>query len=141
VTIAGQRLLRGAATRPFFLMAKGLALVAVGFSVIAFAGSVSLLGLGAAIVALGQVLLLGPAYAVVAGLCDEGSRAGYLAAYGTCWGIAQTLGPLAWTRLLCIGVPVAWFAGTALCILLAAPLPFIGRTVTTTMMVPNQPDD
>jgi MFS family permease len=133
VTIAGQCLLRDGATRPFFLMAKGLAVVAAGFTVIAFAGSLPLLCLGAAIVALGQVLLLGPAYAVVAGLCDEGSRAGYLAAYGTCWGIAMTLGPLAWTRLLSIGVPVTWLAGTVLCILLAAPLPFIGRTVTASI--------
>ena len=80
--------------------------------------------------ALGQVLLLGPPYAVVAGLADDGSRAGYLAAYGTCWGIAQTLGPLASTRLLSIGVPAAWLTGAALCVLLAALVPFAGRAVT-----------
>src|ERR1700677_2430867 len=33
VTIAGQRFLRGAATRPFFLMATGIAIVAAGFAV------------------------------------------------------------------------------------------------------------
>jgi len=130
VTIAGQRFLRGAAARPFFLMAAGLAVVAAGFAVIAFADVIPLLCLGAAIVALGQVFLLGPPYAVVAGLTDDSSRAGYLAAYGTCWGIAQTLGPLASTRLLSIGVPVAWLTGAALCVLLAALVPFAGRAVT-----------
>ena len=130
VTIAGQRFLRGAAARPFFLMAAGLAVVAAGFAVVAFADVIPLLCLGAATVALGQVFLLGPPYAVVAGLADDGSRAGYLAAYGTCWGIAQTLGPLASTRLLSIGVPVAWLTGAALCVLLAALVPFAGRAVT-----------
>ena len=130
VAIAGQRFLRGAAARPFFLMAVGLVVVAAGFAVVAFADVIPLLCLGAATMALGQVFLLGPPYAVVAGLADGGSRAGYLAAYGTCWGIAQTLGPLAWTRLLSIGVPVAWLTGAALCILLAALVPFAGRAVT-----------
>ena len=130
VTIAGQRFLRGAAARPFFLMAAGLAVVAAGFAVVAFADVIPLLCLGAATMALGQVFLLGPPYAVVAGLADDGSRAGYLAAYGTCWGIAQTLGPLASTRLLSIGVPVAWLTGAALCVLLAALVPFAGRAVT-----------
>ena len=129
VTIAGQRFLRGAAARPFFLMAAGLAVVAAGFAVVAFADVIPLLCLGAATMALGQVFLLGPPYAVVAGLADDGSRAGYLAAYGTCWGIAQTLGPLASTRLLSIGVPVAWLTGAALCVLLAALVPFAGRAI------------
>ncbi len=130
VTIVGQRFLRGAAARPFFLMAAGLVVVAAGFAVVAFADVIPLLCLGAATMALGQVFLLGPPYAVVAGLADDGSRAGYLAAYGTCWGIAQTLGPLASTRLLTIGVPVAWLTGAALCVLLAALVPFAGRAVT-----------
>src|SRR5215469_14492498 len=119
VTIAGQRLLRGAAARPFFLMAVGLVIVAAGFAVVAFADMIPLLCLGAATVALGQVFLLGPPYAVVAGLADDASRARYLAAYGTCWGIAQTLGPIASTRLMAIGVPVAWLTGTALCVVRA----------------------
>lgn len=130
VTIGGQRFLRGAAARPFFLMAVGLAVVAAGFAVVAFADVIPLLCLGAATVALGQVFLLGPPYAVVAGLTDDRSRAGYLAAYGTSWGIAQTLGPLASTRLLSIGVPVAWLTGAALCVLLATLVPLAGRAVT-----------
>ena len=129
VAIAGQRFLRGAAARPFFLMAAGIAIVAAGFAVVAFADVMQLLCVGAATVALGQVFLLGPPYAVVAGLADDVSRARYLAAYGTCWGIAQTLGPLAWTRLLSVGVPVAWLIGAALCVVLTVLVPFAGRAV------------
>jgi MFS family permease len=129
MTIVGQRFLRGAAARPFVLMAAGLVVVAAGFAVVAFAAVLPLLCLGAATVALGQVFLLGPPYAVVAGLADDGSRARYLAAFGTCWGIAQTLGPLAATRLLSIGVPAAWLTGAALCVVLAALVPFAGRAV------------
>jgi hypothetical protein len=129
-TLASQRCLRGAATRPFPLMAAGLAIVSAGFAVCAFADVLPLLCLGAATIALGQVFLLGPPYAVVAGLADDVSRARYLAAYGTCWGIAQTLGPLAWTRLLSVGVPVAWLAGAALCVLVAVLLPLAGPAVS-----------
>ncbi len=128
-TIACQRFLRGAAARPFALMALGLAAAAAGFVVVAFANVIPLLCLGAAIVAVGQVFLLGPPYAVVTGLADDSSRARYLAAYGTCWGIAQTIGPLAWTRLLSTGIPVTWLTGATVCVLLAALLPFANRAV------------
>ena len=130
VAIAGQRFLRGAATRPFFLMAAGIAIVAAGFAVVAFADVMPLLCVGAATVALGQVFLLGPPYAVVAGLADDVSRARYLAAYGTCWGIAQTLGPITWTHLLSVGVPVAWLSGAVLCVLLTVLVPFAGRAIS-----------
>ncbi len=121
VTIAGQRLLRGAAARPFTLIRAGLVLMAVGFAVIAYAAPLPLLALGSAIVALGEVLLLGPPIALVAGLATtDGSRAGYLAAYGTCWGIAQTIGPMLATGLLAHGVPTVWLAAAVLCLGLTA---------------------
>lgn len=120
VTIAGQRLLRGAAGRPFPLMRAGLVLMAVGFAVIAYAAPFPLLTLGCAIVALGEVLLLGPPIALVAGLATDGSRAGYLAAYGTCWGIAQTIGPMLATGLMSLGTPIVWLTGAGLCLVLAA---------------------
>ena len=110
-------------------MATGLAIVTAGFAVVAFADVMPLLCVGAATVALGQVFLLGPPYAVVAGLADDVSRARYLAVYGTSWGIAQTLGPLAWTHLLSIGVPVTWLTGAALCVLLAVLVPLAGRAI------------
>jgi MFS family permease len=130
VTVLAQRLLRGAALRPFALTAAGLVLVAAGFAVVAYATSLPLLGVGSALVALGQVFLLGPPYAVVAGLAEGGSRASYLAAYGTCWGIAQTAGPVVSTHLLARGVPVPWLAGATLCLLLAAVQPLAARVVS-----------
>jgi MFS family permease len=112
-TIAGQRLLRGAAARPFTLIRTGLVLMA-------YAAPLPLLAIGSATVALGEVLLLGPPIALVAGLATDVTRAGYLAAYGTCWGIAQTIGPMLATGLMSLGTPIVWLAGAGLCLALAA---------------------
>lgn len=130
VTIAGQRLLRRAAGRPFLLMALGLMIVAGGFAVYATAHAFALLALGAAIVALGQVFLLGPPYSVAADLADDHSRAGYLAVFGTGWGIAQTVGPLVATRFLTDGIATVWLIGAAICCALAALLPLVAHAVT-----------
>ncbi|GAB3929442.1 MFS transporter [Microlunatus endophyticus] len=129
VTIGGQRLLRRADARPFTLMAIGLALVATGFVVYATASDYPLLAVGAATVAFGQVFLLGPPYAVAAGLADNSSRAGYLAVFGTGWGIAQTVGPIAATRLLTAGVTVMWLSASAVCLAVALLLPLAARGV------------
>lgn len=129
VTIAGRPLLRRADARPFTLMAIGLVLVAAGFAVYALGAAFGWLILGAAVVSLGQVFLLGPPYAVAAGLADDGSRAGYLAVFGTGWGIAQAVGPIAASRLLTAGVSVTWFSGSALCLVLAILLPLAARGV------------
>jgi MFS family permease len=93
--------------------------MAVGFAVVAYAASLPLLAVGSGIVALGEVLLLGPPIALVAGLATDVSRAGYLAAYGTCWGIAQTIGPILATSLMSHGVPTVWLTGAGLCLGLA----------------------
>ena len=134
VTIAGQRLLRGATARPFTLIRAGLALMAVGFAVISYAAPLPLLALGSAIVALGEVLLLGPPIALVAGLAADASRAGYLAAYGTCWGIAQTIGPMLATGLLSHGVPTLWLTGAGLCLALAVVTAPMARVMFTEAM-------
>jgi len=128
VTVAGQRLLRGdKGRRPHTLLACGLVLEGLGFAVLAGSASLPALMVGRAIVALGQVFLLGPPYALVAGLCSDGSRAQYLAAFGTCWGVAQTLGPILATRLLAQGVTTVWLTGAGLCLALAALQPLAAR--------------
>lgn len=129
VTIGGQRLLRRADARPFALMAAGLFLVAIGFTVYAVAPGLLLLAVGTMIVSLGQVFLLGPPYAVAAGLADDHDRAGYLAVFGTGWGIAQTVGPISATRLLTVSVAVTWLSTAALCLLVALLLPLAARGV------------
>lgn len=126
-TIGGQRLLRSSDARPFTLMAVGLGLVAAGFTVYAFASTFMIMAVGIMIVSLGQVFLLGPPYAVAAGLADDHSRAGYLAVFGTGWGIAQTVGPIAATQLLSISVEATWLAGAGVCLLLALLLPLAAR--------------
>jgi hypothetical protein len=65
-------------------------------------------------------------------LAGDGSRAGYLAAYGTCWGIAQTFGPFAATTLLATGIPVVWLAGAVLCLAPAALTPLAATYVHPT---------
>ncbi len=60
---------------------------------------------------LGDLVLLGRAYAVVAGLAPAGPRGGYLAAYGTSWGAAAVLAPLLGTRLLSSRRPAARLVG------------------------------
>lgn len=129
VTIGGQRLLRRTEAQPFALMAAGLVLVAIGFTVYAFAPGLVLLAAGTMIVSLGQVFLLGPPYAIAAGLADDHSRAGYLAVFGTGWGIAQTVGPIVATRLLADGVAVTWLSAAALCLAVALLLPLAARGV------------
>lgn len=129
VTVAAQRLLRGTAHHPFRAIAAGLVVLAAGFATMAYADSLLLLGAATAVVAVGEVLLLGPPLALVAGLAQSSSRAGYLAAYGTCWGIAQTLGPPLATQLIGYGVAVVWLAGALLALGLVSVLPVAARAV------------
>ena len=79
----------------------------------------------------GDLVLLGRAYTVVAGLAPVGSRGGYLAAYGTSWGAAAVLAPLLGTRLLSWGgPPLAWSVLAALCLVLAVAQPVVRRVVS-----------
>ena len=119
--IAGQRLRRvlPAAWGPFRRMALGYLLLALG---LALAAPASVTGTGLAYVApvavwsIGDVILLGEPFAVVAQLAPERERGRYLAAYGVCWGVATTLGPLLATGLVAAGGPtLLWLSCAALC--------------------------
>jgi MFS family permease len=123
--IAGQRLRRllPAPWGPFRRMALGYLLLAAG---LALAAPASMSGAGLAYVipvviwSLGDVILLGEPFAVVAGLAPEHERGRYLAAYGVCWGVATTVGPLLATGLVAAGGPgLLWLACAALCAALA----------------------
>jgi MFS family permease len=81
----------------------------------------------------GDVILLGEPFAVVAGLAPEHDRGRYLAAYGVCWGIATTVGPLLATGLMAAGGPVLlWLACAALCAALSVAQRPVRRAVTRT---------
>ncbi|MCW2757576.1 MAG: arabinose transporter permease, partial [Nocardioidaceae bacterium] len=76
--------------------------------------------------AVGDVLLLGHPFAVVADLAPEGARARYLAVFGTCWGVAGVVAPLLGGAVLETSGPrVLWLGCAGVAVLLAvaqAPL-------------------
>jgi MFS family permease len=123
--IVGQRLRRVVpeAWGPFRRMGLGYLLLALG---LALAAPASTTGTGLAYVvpvavwSLGDVILLGEPFAVVAELAPERDRGRYLAAYGVCWGVATTIGPLLATGLVAAGGPtLLWLSCAALCAVLS----------------------
>ena len=124
--IAGQRLRRlvPEAWSPFTRMAMAYLLLALG---LALAVPAAATGTGLAYVvpvavwSLGDVILLGEPFAVVAELAPERDRGRYLAAYGVSWGVATTAGPLLTTGLVAAGGPtLLWLTCAALSVMLAA---------------------
>lgn len=124
--IAGQplrRLLPGS-WDAFRRMALGYSLLALGLALAAPVQAATGSGLAyvvpVAVWSLGDVILLGEPFAVVAELAPERDRGRYLAAYGVCWGIATTVAPLLATGLVAAGGPVLlWHSCAALCVALS----------------------
>jgi MFS family permease len=123
--IAGQRLRRlvPAPWSPFGRMALAYVLLALGLTLAVPAAAT---GTGLAYVvpvvvwSLGDVILLGEPFAIVAELAAERDRGRYLAAYGVSWGVALTVGPLLTTGLVAAGGPtLLWLVCAALCATLA----------------------
>jgi len=113
----------------FDVMLLGYAVLALGLVGTGFA--TDLLGfVGATVLwSMGDLLLMGRTYAVVAGLTPTSSRARYLAVFGTSWGFAAIAAPLVGTQLLGAGGPRALWIGCALAsVLLAAAQPALRRT-------------
>lgn len=124
---AGQPLLR---LRPLAALptptafAGGYLLMALGLAGYALAHG--LLGHLAATVtwSAGDLLLVGRAYALVAHLAPVGGTARYLAVYGTSWGVAGVVAPLAGTQLLDrAGAGGLWCAMSSACLVLALAHP------------------
>ena len=79
---------------------------------------------------LGDLLLLGRAYAVVAAIAPDHGRGRYLAVYGTSWGAAGVIAPVLGTQLLAHGGPVlAWSVLAGLCGALAVTQPALRAVV------------
>ena len=123
--IAGQRLRAAlpAGWGPFPRMALGYVVLSLGLASAALA---SMTDTGAAYLvpvvvwSLGDVILLGEPFAVVADLAPEEARGRYLAAYGVCWGVATTIGPLVTTGLVAVGGPgLLWLSCAGLCAMLS----------------------
>lgn len=109
----------------------GLGLAGMGFAV-----SLREFAVCTVVWSLGDLLLLGHAYGIVAAIAPDSARARYLAAYGVSWGLAAIAAPLLGTLLLvrggaallwlsCAGVAGALEASTPVVRLLceARPLP------------------
>ncbi|MET7516793.1 MFS transporter [Streptomyces sp. NPDC005480] len=129
---AGQPLLRlnRLATLPapaafaggYLLLALGLAGYALAHDLVGY--------IAATIVwSVGDLLLVGRAYAFVASLAPTGGKGRYLAVYGTSWGIGGIAAPLAGTQLLeHAGAAGLWSTMASACLVLAVLHPAWIRT-------------
>ncbi|MFD8424415.1 MFS transporter [Streptomyces sp. NPDC059466] len=102
----------------------GHLLLALGLAGYGFAHNLFAYLASTVVWSVGDLLLVGRAYAVVAGLAPPGGEGRYLAVYGTSWGIAGVAAPLTGTQLLEHTGPVGlWSAMAFACLLLAALRP------------------
>lgn len=105
-------------------MAAGYLLVAAGLILYARADSLPAFTVTTVLWSVGDAVLLGRAYALVAAVAPPEARGRYLAVYGLSWGLAAVLAPLAGTQLLSRWGPgVAWttLAAASLALALAQP--------------------
>jgi predicted MFS family arabinose efflux permease len=130
--IAGQPLLRlrllsrlstpAALVAAYLLLAAGLAGNATAHTLPAFASWTVCWSAG-------DLLLMGRAYALVADLAPPAATGRYLAAYGTCWGLAAVAAPVVGTQLLQYAGPAwLWCVLAATCCLLAVAHPAMARS-------------
>lgn len=91
----------------FGRMRTGYALLALGLGLAALAAGAGTTGVAyvvpVVVWSLGDVVLLGEPFAVVATLAEPEARGRYLAAYGVSWGVATTVAPLLATGLVATG--------------------------------------
>jgi MFS family permease len=96
-------------------------LLAAGLTGYAFGHALPALLAAASVWSLGDLLVMGRAYARVADLAPPGGSGRYLAVFGTSWGVAATLAPVIGTQLLArAGTTALWSAMAVLCVALAA---------------------
>lgn len=96
--------------------AVGFAVIAVGLVGYAVVLDVVTLVLVTAVVALGDLVLLGQLITLASGLAPAAARARYLAAFGTSWGLASVAAPLVGTALLDqVGLTRTWLVLAGVC--------------------------
>ncbi len=133
--VAGQPLVRlkrlSALSAPAAL-ALGHVLLAVGL--LGYAASHTLAtALPATVVwSLGDLLMLGRAYALVADLAPSGGTGRYLAVYGISWGVAAVAAPIVGTQILEHAGPTTLWSGlAAVCLALAVGQILIAQALAT----------
>ncbi|GGP05312.1 MFS transporter [Nonomuraea glycinis] len=131
--IAGQPLLRlrpVAALPPAAGLAAGAAFMAAGLAGYALAPVLPALAVATVVWSVGDLLIMGRAYAVVAGIAPPDARGRYLAVFGTSWGFATVAAPLAGTQLLeRLGAQGLWACLAGACLVLAAASVSVGRLI------------
>ncbi|HEX4791078.1 MAG TPA: MFS transporter [Actinospica sp.] len=111
--------------------AAGYALMAAGLAGYAVAHTLPALIAPTALYSLGNLLLMGRAFAVVSALAPAGAAAGYLAVYGLSWGFATVLAPLLGTWLIgAFGPGALWAATSGLCVAMGAAQPRLLRRIS-----------
>jgi MFS family permease len=115
----------------FAAMAVGYLLLGAGLVSVGLVHDLVPLAAATVLWSLGDLVLIGRATAVVAGIAPAGARGGYLATYGLGWGVAAIVGPLVGTRLLAAGGPVLlWSVLGVVCLGLAAVQPVVRRELS-----------
>lgn len=112
----------------FTAMALGYTILAAGLALNAFVTSASGFVIATVTWSVGDLILLGRAYTLVAGLAPERARGQYMAVYGISWGLAAIAAPLLGTQLLAHGGPaLTWSCIAAACLALALTQPAMRR--------------
>lgn len=111
--------------------AAGYLLLALGLGGYALADHLGAYLATTVVWSVGDLLLVGRVYAVVAGLAPPGGKGRYLAVYGTSWGIGGIAAPLMGTQLIEHAGPGGLWSVMALaCLLLAVIQPALLRHAT-----------
>ncbi|MEU1628087.1 MFS transporter [Streptomyces sp. NPDC020096] len=113
-------------------LALGYLLLAVGLVGYATAHTLPTSMAATVVWSLGDLLMMGRAYALVADLAPPGSTGRYLAVYGISWGIAGIAAPILGTQILeHAGATALWAGMAALCLVLAVGQFPVARPLAT----------
>lgn len=111
-------------------VALGYILLGTGMAGYAVAHSLAALFAPTAVWAIGNLLLTGRAFAVVAAVAPPDATARYLAFYGLSWGVATVTAPVLGTQVIgSLGSGALWTACSALCLVMAAIQPWLFRAL------------
>jgi MFS family permease len=104
--------------------------MAAGLAGYALAHTLPALAVATVVWSVGDLLIMGRAYAIVAGLAPPDARGRYLAVFGTSWGFATVAAPVAGTQLLeRLGAEGLWVCMAGGCLVLAAASMSVERLV------------
>lgn len=123
---------------PFTAMALGYGMLGIGLLANGLASTMPQFAAAALLWAVGDLILLGRAHALVADIAPPRARARYFAVYGLSWGVAAVIGPAVGGQFLeRFGPTGLWGACAATCGALAAAQPVLRRSLAVRYGVHN----